>query len=144
MILNPYLTFDGNCKAAMTFYHQCLGGELRDMLRFDDMPADASTGCNESLTAEAAGDRIMHACLMLEGQMLMASDSMPGQPWDGFKGCSVALSYGEVADAERAFQSLAEGGQVVMALQETFWAERFGMVTDRFGLTWLINGGFKE
>ena len=131
--LNAYLNFDGNCAEAMRFYEGILGGKL-DIMTFgqspmcDQMPPDA-------------GDRVMHARLAVDGGVLMASDAMPGQPYSGLKGCGLALTFPQVADARRAFDALAEGGRVDMPMDKTFWAEAFGMVVDRYGLLWLINGG---
>ncbi|MCY1530122.1 3-demethylubiquinone-9 3-methyltransferase [compost metagenome] len=132
MKINAYLIFDGQCEAAFNFYAQCLGGTLEAMMRFGETPA-----CGD-VPAEHH-DKIMHACLIVGEQMLMASDCMPGQPYDGVKGCSVALNVDSVADAERIFTALAEQGKVDMPLQQTFWAARFGMLVDRFGVPWMVN-----
>ncbi|MGE8498652.1 MAG: VOC family protein [Pseudomonas sp.] len=131
MKLNPYLIFDGQAEAAFTFYAQCLGGTL-ELMRFGESPA------RDDVPAEFH-DRIMHACLTLDGQMLMASDDMPGQPYSGIKGCSVTLNVDSVAEAERLFEALSAQGQVQMPLAKTFWAARFAMLVDRFGVPWMIN-----
>ena len=132
MQLNPYLTFNGDCEAAMGLYHQVLGGELMEMLRFGNAP-----GCGEEVPPDWR-DKIMHACLCLGDRQLMASDSPPGQqePVSGF---GLALSLEDLAEAERIFGAFADGGTVLMPLQETFWATKFGMVRDRFGIQWMIN-----
>jgi len=138
MQFQPYLTFDGNCAEAMKFYERVLGGQIQMMMKIKDAPEQCAG------MPPDAGDRIMHACLVLEGSMLMASDSMPGQPFEGMKGFGVAISYPTPEASRPVFEALAEGGQVGMPLGETFWAESFGMVTDRFGTPWLINGGPKQ
>ncbi|PZR51895.1 MAG: VOC family protein, partial [Stutzerimonas stutzeri] len=89
-------------------------------------------------------ERIMHACLNLGDSTLMASDTLPGDtcgggPYEGIKGCSISLHPTRVAEAEQLFAALGEGGTVIMPLEKTFWAERFGMLTDRFGLSWMVN-----
>lgn len=135
MRIDPYLTFEDQTEAAFTFYQKCLGGEL-NLIRFGDAP-----GC-EDVPAEAHG-RVMNAALRIDDRMLMASDSFPGQPYEGIKGCMIALSYDDNAEAERVFEALLKGGQKTMGWEETFWAERFGMLTDRFGVNWAVNGKSK-
>jgi PhnB protein len=90
------------------------------------------------------GDRIMHARLRLDQAVLMACDSMHGQPYEGMKGISMTLTYATPAEAAPVFDKLAEGGKVTMPMAKTFWAESFGMLIDRFGTTWLINGGMVQ
>jgi len=139
MRIDPYLIFDGQCEAAFGFYQQCLGGTLEAMLTFAEAPAgeDGEPGCGP-VPAEFA-DRIMHACLVLDGQMLMGSDTLPSFPYEGIKGCSVSLNVDSIAEAERIFAALSDRGAVQMPLGATFWAARFGMCTDRFGVPWMIN-----
>lgn len=130
----PYLIFNGTCADAMRFYERTLGGKLEALITFGESP-----GCEEM--PPGAGDRIMHARLIIDGQPLMASDSMIGEPYEGMKNFSLALQYPTVAEAQQVFDALAEGGQVTMPLQKTFWAEGFGMLVDRFGTAWMINAG---
>lgn len=137
MRLNPYLVFDGNCEEAFRFYAKCLRAEIASLSRFGDTP-----GC-EDLPASHR-DKVMHVRLQHGDQVLMASDNHPAHPYDGVKGCSIALSVEEPAEAERIFGELSQGGTVVMPMQETFWAERFGMVNDRFGVPWMVNGAMRE
>lgn len=132
MHFRPYLNFDGTCAEAMAFYQSVFGGQL-DLMRFKDVP--------EMPCPPEAGERVMHAHLGVNGHSLMASDTMPGQPYGGMHGFGVALAFDTVAEATRVFNALAAGGQVGMPLEKTFWVEIFGMVTDRFGTPWLINGG---
>ena len=131
---NPYLIFDGNCADAMRFYEHTLGGKLEALMTFGESPG-------RDAMPPGSGDRIMHARLLIDGHPLMASDAPAGQSYDGMKGFSLALQYPTVDDAQRVFDALAEGGQVNMPLQKTFWAEAFGMLVDRFGTPWMINAG---
>jgi PhnB protein len=131
--LDTYLFFDGNCAEAMRFYERTLGGKLFMMTQ-----GESPTGAQ---TPPASADRIMHARLDLDGRMLMASDSMVGQPYQGMHGFSLALVYPTVEEARKVFAALAEKGKATMPMQETFWVEAFGMLTDRFGTGWMVNGG---
>lgn len=130
---DPYLMFDGNCAEAMRFYERTLGGKIEAMLKTSDTPIA------DQMPAASAG-RIMHAALEFDGGMLMASDTMMDEPYEGMKGFMLALRYSTVAEAERIFAALSEGGKVTMPMQKTFWAESFGMVVDRFGTSWAVNG----
>ena len=131
--LDTYLIFDGNCADAMRFYERTLGGKLHLMTHGESpMAAQAPAG---------SANRILHARLELDGRLLMASDSMVGQPYEKMKGFSLSLIYPTVAEAQRMFAALAEGGQITMPIGKTFWAEAFGMVVDRFGTPWMVNGG---
>ncbi|HEX4964042.1 MAG TPA: VOC family protein [Thermoanaerobaculia bacterium] len=131
--LAPYLFFDGNCADAMHFYERTLGGKLELMKASESPVADEMP--------PGSGDRNLHARLVLDdGRVLMASDWMAGQPYPGKKGFSLSLGYPAVAEAQRIFDALAEGGQVTMPFQKTFWAEGFGMLEDRFGTPWMVNG----
>ncbi len=135
MQFQPYLMFDGHCAEAMRFYERVLGGKLEAMMKFADAP-----GCDE-MSSSGSAERIMHACLNLEGSRLMASDTMAGQPYEGLKGFAVTLTYPAVEAARRVFEALGEGGRTMMPMERTFWAEAFGVVVDRFGTSWMINGG---
>lgn len=136
MKLSTYLTFDGQAREAFTFYQQVLGGTL-EMMTFAQAPEA------EQFPAEHR-ERIMHVCLTLDGYRLMASDTIPGMDcgsgsYEGIKGCSISLHPESVAEGEHLFAGLSAGGQVVMPMEKTFWAERFGMFTDRFGVSWMVN-----
>ncbi len=136
MKLSTYLTLDGQAREAFTFYQQVLGGTL-EMMTFAQAPEA------EQFPAEHH-ERIMHVCLTLDDYRLMASDTMPGMDcgsgtYEGIKGCSISLHPDSVAEGERLFAGLSAGGQVVMPMEKTFWAERFGMFTDRFGVSWMVN-----
>lgn len=131
MTMNPYLSFKGDCEAAFTFYEQCLGGQPGPLFRYGgtslagQVPADWS-------------DKVMHGSVTIGGQLLQGADVAPEQ-YEAPKGFSLSLQIKDVADAERIFGALASEGRIVMPLEETFWAARFGMVVDRFGVPWLIN-----
>ncbi|MEL1265773.1 VOC family protein [Pseudoxanthomonas putridarboris] len=132
MNVNPYLVFDGDCEAAFTFYAKATGGELGPLMRFGESP-----GCEDMPASHK--DKIMHTYVTFGQTVLMGSDNHPDYPYEGVKGCSVALAVGSVAEAERVFAALSEGGQVTMPLDQTFWAVRFGMLVDRFGVPWMVN-----
>jgi len=131
--LDSYLFFDGNCADAMRFYQRTLGGKLDMMTHAESPMADQ--------TPPASANRIMHARLDVDGRMLMASDSMPGHPYEGMKSFSLSLTYPSAAEAKRVFDALADSGRVTMPFDKTFWAEGFGMLVDRFGTPWMVNGG---
>ncbi|MDM8349760.1 VOC family protein [Pseudomonas sp. sp1636] len=131
MKIHAYLMFDGQCEAAFSFYAKCLGGTL-EMMRYAESP-DAGE------IPTQFQQRIMHACLTVGDQLLMASDRPPQSPHEGIKGCSISLQVDNLPEAERLYAALAEGGSVQMELQQTFWATRFAMLSDRFGVSWMIN-----
>lgn len=131
MQLNPYLMFDGQCKAAFEFYEQCLGGKDLYLMTHGESPMA------DQVLPEWR-DKIMHASLIVENLSLMGSDCPPEQ-YEAPKGFSVSINLDDSAKAEQLFQALSEGGKIQMALQETFWAVRFGMLIDRFGIPWMVN-----
>lgn len=131
--LETYLFFDGNCAEAMRFYQRVLGGKMEVMMKHSEAPAGGATD-------PAMADRIMHARLDIGGRKLMASDTMTVTPIGGAKGFSLSLSYPSEGEAKKVFDALAEGGRVTMPMQPTFWAKSFGMLVDRFGTAWMVNG----
>ena len=131
--LDVYLFFDGSCADAMRFYERTLGGKL-SLMTHAESPMAAQT-------PPGSANRILHARLELDGHVLMASDSMVGHPYEGMKGFSLSLTYPTAADAQKVFDALVQGGKVTMPMQKTFWAEGFGMLVDRFGTPWMVNGG---
>jgi PhnB protein len=131
MQMNAYLRFNGQCEAAFKFYEQCLGGKIEVMMPHTGTPAA------EHVPADW-GNKILHARLNLGGETLMGSDAPP-TCYEQPKGFSVSLQIKEPAEAERIFHVLAENGKVQMPIQKTFWAARFGMLIDRFGIPWMIN-----
>ena len=135
--LDPYLFFDGNCADAIRFYESALGGKLTGMIRYGESPEPGHC-------PPGSAQRIMHAAIDLNGQLLMASDIPGGQAYEGMKNVSLSLFYRTVDEARRAFEALSDGGKVTMPLAETFWADIFGMLTDRFGTSWMVSGGMKQ
>ena len=132
MSFTPYLNFNGNCLEAFTRYQEILGGEL-ELTRMSDIPdADAA-----GIPPEHA-HLVLNASLTVGGQVLMASDDPTGG-FEGMKGMYVSYGVTDVDEAERVFAALADGGQVVMPIGETFWSPRFGMCVDRFGTPWMVN-----
>ena len=142
--LTPYLSFDGNTREAFAFYERALSAKIQTMMSYADMPSSAGSatpaeGCGEA--GVPSGDGIMHACLVLPGgAMLFAGDTPPGMRHEGIQGVMLALQYDSVDPANSAFHELSQGGQVTMPLAPAFWAETFGMLTDRFGVSWAVNG----
>ena len=132
MQLTPYLFFNGQCEAAFKFYAKVLGARIEAMITHDGTPAA------EQVSPEWRG-KIMHARLVIGDKVLMASDAPPDRSEGAMKGFSVNLGIDTPAEAERIFHALAENGTVRMPIQETFWAARFGMLVDRFGMPWMIN-----
>jgi PhnB protein len=131
MQLNAYLNFDGQCEAAFKFYEQALGGKIIAMMPFEGSPmADQVPPESHS--------KIIHARLTVGDQVLMGSDSM-GPHAAKPQGFAVSIGVSDPAEAERIFHALSEGGKVDMPIQETFWAARFAMFVDRFGIPWMIN-----
>jgi PhnB protein len=129
----PYLGFNGNCAEAMRFYERALDGKLELMMSCADSPMAAQV-------PKEFAHRIMHARLALPGGgTLYAGDAM-GQTYRGIHGVSITLNYGNVAEAQKIFERLADGGKVTMAMAPTFWAKSFGMLTDKFGAQWVVNG----
>ena len=131
MQMTTYLSFNGQCEAAFNFYEQCLGAQLGAIFRYagspfaDQVPADWQ-------------DKVMHGSLTVGGQVLMGGDVAPGR-YEEPKGFSLSLQLKGSTEAERVFQELSKDGRVMMPLEKTFWAERFGMLVDRFGIPWLVN-----
>jgi PhnB protein len=130
MAFHPYLTFGGNCRDAFTRYQEIFGGDLA-VMTMAEMPSDQPPHPDQA-------DLVMHAALTFDGHVLMASDDPTGN-FDGVRGMHVNYSVADVAEAERVFAALAEGGTVVMPIAETFWSPRFGMCVDRFGIPWMVN-----
>ncbi|HEV3112270.1 MAG TPA: VOC family protein [Candidatus Binataceae bacterium] len=131
MELNPYLSFNGKCEAAFKFYEKCLGGKIIMMMTHGQSPMKDQTPADWQ-------DKIMHARMTVGDRVLMGADAPP-QYYSKPQGFSVSLSVTDPADAERKFNALAENGTVQMPLQQTFWAVRFGVLIDQFGIPWMIN-----
>ena len=131
MQLNAYLTFNGQCEAAFKFYERCLVGKIVAMMPHEGTPVA------EHVPAEWR-NKILHARLTVGDQVMMGSDAPPSR-YEEPKGFSVSVQIKDPAEAERIFQALAENGKVQMPIQQTFWAARFGMLMDQFGIPWMIN-----
>jgi PhnB protein len=131
MQCNTYLFFNGNCEAAFAFYEKLLGGKIEAMLTHEGSPAEGSVPADWQ-------KKILHARMKIGDTVLMASDAPPGRQHQA-GGFSVNIGLQDPAEGERIFNKLAEGGTVIMPFQETFWALRFGMLHDRFGIPWMIN-----
>ncbi len=131
MQIIPYLMFNGNCEEAFKFYEKCLGAKIDNMMTYEGSPAA------EHVPPEM-GKKVIHARLLVDGAVLMGSDVAP-KDYEKAKGISVTLQIPDPAQAERVFHALAENGQVTMPIQQTFWAVRFGMLVDRFGIPWMVN-----
>ena len=132
MKLSTYLMFEGNCREAFTHYHKVLGGKIQAMMDHKGTPAE------EHVPAEWH-DKILHACLEIEGQLLMASDAPPNNSDGPMRSVSVSVSVPTPEEADRIFAGLSEGGaKITMPIGETFWSPRFGMLVDRFGTNWMV------
>lgn len=135
--IHPYLNFNGQCAEAFRFYEQLLGGKIDSMFTFGESPMA------DQMPPEMH-DRVLHASLKVGDHfLLMASDSPPDRHQTP-QGLWVSLHIEEMAEAERTFNALAEGGTVVMPFEPTFWAAGFGMAIDRFGIPWMLNVEHKE
>jgi PhnB protein len=134
MHVQPYLCFDGRCEEAVAFYTKTLGVEVTMLLRFKDSPEPPQPG----MVPPGAEDKVMHMSIRIGETTVLASDGRClGQP--NFQGFALSLTVPDAAEAERLFTALADGGQVQMPLTTTFFAARFGMVADRFGVVWMIS-----
>lgn len=131
--LNTYLAFDGTCAKAFRFYEKVLGGKVVMMMTYRDMPAGAGPP-----PAPEFADRVMHARMMIGDLPLMGGDAPPGR-YSKPHGFCVNVAIANPAEAERVFKALAAGGTVTMPMAETFWARKFGMLTDKFGTPWMVN-----
>ena len=135
MQLNTYLHFNGNCEEAFKFYEKALGGKIEAILTFEGTP-------NAQHVPPEWRNKVMHARLTADGQALMGTDVPPTAPGGGYQkptGFFVSFMTKDPTEADRVFAALAHKGQVNMPIQETFWAARFGMCVDRFGIPWMIN-----
>lgn len=132
-LVQPYLFFGGRCEEAVEFYRQALGAEVQMMMRYNESPEPAPPG----RLPPGFEKKIMHASFRIGATLVMASDGCEAK--SSFEGFSLSLSVPDEAAAQRAFTGLSEGGKVEMPLAKTFWSPCFGMVTDRFGLGWMIS-----
>lgn len=134
MQVQAYLNFDGRCDEAIEFYRRALGAEVNMLMRFKDSPEP----CAPDMLPPGAENKVLHASLQIGETVLMASDCHAGGK-PTFQGISLSITVPDEAKADRLFSALADGGQVQMPLTKTFFSPRFGMVADRFGVSWMIH-----
>ena len=132
--ITPYLTFNGTCRQAMTFYKDILGGDL-ELMDFASSPMEVP---------DEAKNYIMHAILTSNGVTLMASDTMPNQPVTNGNSVSLSINCQSTDEINHLFNSLSDGGEITMPLEDTFWGARFGMLTDKFGTCWMFNYDYPQ
>jgi PhnB protein len=134
MQVQPYLFFEGRCDEALAFYRDALGAEVDMLMRYKDSPDPHMNPCTDR---PDMAEKVMHAAFRIGETTLMGSDGMnSGKP--SFQGFSLSLSPSDASEASRLFNALADGGQVHMPLTQTFFSPSFGMVADRFGVSWMI------
>lgn len=131
VVVEPYLFFKGRCEEAVEFYRKALGAEVLMFMRYKDSPEPGM--CPPGLE-----NKVMHACFRIGESTVMASDGC-GEEGVSFQGFSLSIAPGTEAEADKYFNALSDGGKVVMPLEKTFWSPRFGMVTDKFGVMWMVN-----
>ena len=131
-VVQPYLMFGGRCEEALNFYRTALGATVEMMMKFSDSPVPVPA----DKIPPGFEKKVMHSSFRIGETTLMASDGCEVN--NPFKGFSLALSVATEAESDRLFNALAEGGKVTMPLSKTFWSPRYGMVTDRFGIDWMV------
>jgi PhnB protein len=137
--ITPYLNFGGDAAQAVKLYESALGAKVERMMRFGDAPPH---GGGEMSAADK--ERVMHASLRIDGQLIMLSDGPSHWQVPREGNVHVSLDFSDTAEMAKKFDALAEGGKVTMALQDTFWGARFGMLVDRFGIQWMFNCELKK
>lgn len=130
--IQPYLAFAGDCEAALAYYKKHLGAEVQMVMKFSESPEP----CAEGQLPENWGDKVMHCSFSIGRSVLMGSDGWSSEKTGG--GHCMSLTVADANEAKRVFDVLADGGNVFMPLGETFWSPCFGMVTDRFGISWMV------
>lgn len=136
--LVPYLMFSGNCEEAMNFYKEVFGGEIGLISRYSEMPGDLP---------EEYRHKIMHMNLEMNGSSIMAADYAPGVAYTPEKersGVHLSLGFDTTHEMESCYKKLGETGHITMPIQDTFWGERFAMVTDRYGFNWMLSARIRE
>lgn len=134
--MNVHVAFGGNCREAMEFYAEVTGGNLEGVITYGETPAAADV-------PKEMHDRVVHSSLNIRGRRLMGAD-MAGDCYQPPQGAQIHLEYDNAEQAERVFQALSEGGTEIMPFEQTFWADRFGMTKDRFGVQWMISSGLEQ
>ena len=135
--VQPYLFFGGRCEEAIEFYRKAIGADVQMMMRFKEAPE------KQPGMPECFDDKIMHASFTVGDTMVMASDGRCEGP-AAFEGFSLSITVADEAEAERVFKALSEDGIVTMPLEKTFWAPKFGMLQDRFGVGWMVSVMHKQ
>jgi PhnB protein len=133
MQVQPYLNFDGRCEEAVEFYRKAIGAEVEMLMRFKDSPEPPAVG----MVAPGSENKVLHTSFRIGNSTVLASDCHAGGK-PNFQGFSLSLTVPKEADADRLFNALADGGKAQMPLAKTFFSPRFGMVVDRFGISWMI------
>ncbi len=135
METNPYLMYPGTCEEALNFYKQSLGAEIKSTMTYENAPMPVGDDYKK---------KIMHSIFTLGTTHFMASDGMPNQPHQLGTNVHLSLNFTDVADMDKKFHTLSNGGKITMPLQDTFWGARFGMLTDKFGINWMFNCELKK
>lgn len=130
MRLNPYLTFQGQCREALIFYKHCFGGEVGLVETFSKAPFDVP---------QAWENKILHAEFKAGNMSFMACDTMPNTPVAPSNQVALSLNFTDLSEQSRVFAALTQGGEVTMPLEKTFWHAHFGTLTDKFGIRWMLN-----
>jgi PhnB protein len=133
MKLVPQLSFNGTCQSAFRFYEKVFGGKISFLMTYGETPMANHFGPEWN-------DKVIHATLDINGMLLQGADAPP-QHFSQPQGFSICFDVEDPSEADRTFQALSEGGKVTMPIQETFWARRFGMAVDQFGIPWMVNCG---
>jgi PhnB protein len=130
MLVQPYLNFDGRCDEALEFYKKAIGAKVNMLMRFKDAP-------DQSMITPGRENKVMHSTVQIGDTVVMASDGRcTGKP--NFHGIALTISVASEAEAEKTFTALVDGGQVQMPLGKTFFSPRFGMLSDKFGVGWMV------
>jgi len=129
MGVQPYISFNGNCEEAINFYKDVLGGEILYIQRYGESP----------MKGMGPNDNVMHCTLQIGDTQIMACDNPEGQAAATGSNISLAIGSNDPAGAEAMFEKMSDGGNITMPMAQTFWAERFGMLTDKFGINWMFN-----
>lgn len=133
MQLNPYLSFDGNGAEAAEYYAEILGGEIVSQMIFGDIPD------NPEWVTDANRDRLAHANVQFAGGNIMFSDTAGQEPFQGYAGVTLQISVDSLTQGEALFEKLSAGGAIRMPFAPTFWAKGFGMCSDKYGVSWMVN-----
>ncbi|MCK9914760.1 VOC family protein [Microbacteriaceae bacterium K1510] len=137
MNVQPYLSFEGRCEEALDFYKKAIGAQVEVMMRFKEAPAGGDKPGESCAGPMPDGNKIMHSSFKVGDTVVMATDGMASGKTE-FKGISLALSVKDDAEAQQKFKALSEGGAVLQPLMKTFFSSSFGMVTDKFGVGWMV------